>query len=519
MNVTKIGFRQLEVFSPLFLDYIEGKETLQGFYGLHPNLENIKQQIAARSFTPEKRKLLAEELLAQYKGIEVPEIVKENIERLRKENTFTITTGHQLNLATGPLYFVYKILTVIKACEELTLKFPDANFVPVFWMATEDHDFEEINHFHLFGKKYVWETGLKGAVGRFPVEGIEKVLAQLPEKFEILTKAYSKGKNLADATRILINDFFGKYGLVILDGDSKPLKASFKAIVQEELHNSSVGNTVEATTQKLQAQGFKTQVFPRDINLFLLLEKDRQRITRTNTGFTVLPDTLYSKTEIDQLVEDAPERFSPNVALRPLYQEFILPNLAYIGGPSEVIYWLQLKEAFELFKIPFPMLLPRNFFLLIDKNSKNKLGKVSIRTEDLFLSTPDLKEKYLREVAGDTIDLSLELGAIENTFGKIAAKAVAIDKSLEGFVLAERQKVFKELDTIAKRLKKAEEAKFAVGIAQIEKIKEKLFPGGGLQERSANIFSFLANDPSIIDKLKAVTEPFDFSFKVVEIDG
>ncbi len=246
-----LSYREARFFTNLMTDYLEQKEDVKPFYHRFPNLENFEEQIREKkeNFSSEaasKRAVLVEVLQEQYEEIDISEATKKNIELLKEENTFTVTTGHQLNLFTGPLYFLYKIINAINLAKELKSAYPDFNFVPVYWMATEDHDFEEINFFNLHGKKFQWnppaseETG--GAVGELPTSGLDEVLElfsaeignspnaqQLKKWFE---EAYLKHETLADATRFLANALFESYGLVVLDANKRALKAIFRALYE-----------------------------------------------------------------------------------------------------------------------------------------------------------------------------------------------------------------------------------------------------------------------------------------------
>ena len=235
MKSEKIALHETHQFSPLFLDYLSGKENLKPFYKLSPTPESFKKQIQHKKFSSSLRKKLQEVLTEQYQGISANPAVQKNIELLEKENTFTITTGHQLNIFTGPLYFIYKIVTVINTCQELKKLYPDYNFVPVYWMASEDHDFEEVSHFNLFGKEYKWESSQSGAVGHSSTEGISKILNELPEPVPVFENAYTQNSTLSGAVRQYVHDLFGKWGLVSLDADNEALKASFHDFIKAEL--------------------------------------------------------------------------------------------------------------------------------------------------------------------------------------------------------------------------------------------------------------------------------------------
>src|SRR5687767_13962084 len=220
MQLDKIALADTHAFSPFFLDYIEQKESLNPYYNRYPSLENFAGQIAEKSLFPaDNREVLATALQNQYDGFEHSARVTENILLLKNKKTFTVTTGHQLNIFTGPLYFIFKIVTVINTCKKLKEKYPQYNFVPVYWMASEDHDYDEIKYFKLYGKKYTWETNQTGAVGRFSTKGLDTLAHDLPGDIKIFGEAYKKGKTLSRAVRHYINELFGQEGLVVLDAD------------------------------------------------------------------------------------------------------------------------------------------------------------------------------------------------------------------------------------------------------------------------------------------------------------
>jgi len=516
MKILSVEAEKTGAFSKLYLDYISKKETLSPFYNLFPSIENIEQQISQKNFTVNQRVLLTDALKKQYSNIVIKEAAGKGIGELLNDNTFTITTGHQLNLFTGPLYLIYKTVAIIKACEILKRKYPKYTFVPVFWIASEDHDFAEINHFHLFGKTYTWDTEQKGAVGRLNCEGIENILNELPEKVELFEKAYlENGRTLTEATRYILNELFGDYGLVVLDGDDASLKQVLKPVIKEEIEGEKVCKIVENTTAALKDIGYDGQIFPREINLFYLKEGLRERLINEGDHFRVNnTDIVFSKAEILRLAEEQPEIFSPNVVLRPLYQEMLLPNLAYVGGPAEVTYWLQLKGVFKHFGIAFPMLMPRLFFLIINAANSKKITKLNISEEDLFKSAIELKELYLEKYSSENIETEEEHALLNKLFKMLQTKAADIDPTLVAYTEAEAKRAGDIINNVEKRFKKALEKKHEQGIHQLLGLKEKLFPANTLQERYDNFLNFYINDPELINKLMTA-DPFDFSFKVL----
>ena len=516
MQAKKIDFTETNQFSGIFLDYISNSESLRDFYRSAPSSENIESFIQSKNYDDGQRNTLVKVLREQYQGLSLSENLGLNLDLLEKENTFTITTGHQLNIFSGPLYFMYKIVTAINACKELKEKYPNYNFVPVYWMAGEDHDFEEINHFSLFGKKYQWNSDQKGPVGKFDPAGLQEVLNELPEKIELFEKAYCDFESLCDATRYFVNELFGQEGLVVIDADHKDLKNLFTRVIKDDLQHHQANEIVERDSEKLAGQGYKTQVFPRKINFFYMEKGIRERIVREDDQYKVLnSDLSFSESEIIQLCEEEPEKFSPNVILRPLYQEMILPNLAYIGGPGELAYWLQLKGVFEHYDVAYPMFLPRNHAILINKGSQKKLDKLGMQATDLFETYDQLKESFLKSQDSREVDVSDQKTKISEQFDQLKELAGQIDQSLQGYIAAEEQKSLKAIDNIEKRLKKAEESKSETSLQQIRGLLEKHFPGGTPQERSDNFLNFYINNPSFIQDLLDNFSPFDLRYLIL----
>ena len=302
-------------------------------------------------------------------------ILLENIQSLSESNTFTVTTGHQLNIFTGPIYFLFKLVTTINLSKKLKEYYPDFHFIPVYWMASEDHDFEEISYFNMFGEKYQWATGQTGAVGRFDPSSLADVLYQIDENVELFEKAYGRFHTLAGSVRFYVNELFGSEGLVVVDGDDSELKAQFATVTKDDILNQNAHQRVNETNKQLINLGYKLQASSRPINFFYL-DDFRRRIICEGENFKVLGSKIkFSKQEILSEIEHYPERFSPNVIMRPLYQEMILPNLAYLGGPAEIIYWLQLKGVFDYYKIEFPIIMPRNFGMIIHQKIAKKINQ------------------------------------------------------------------------------------------------------------------------------------------------
>lgn len=520
MNLHQIEFEDTNRFSSLFLDYLQNKKELQPFFTYLPQLDQFEEIIANRGFQDHRRDILVKVLKEQYEGQSISEAVASNIDLLNENEAFTVTTGHQLNIFTGPLFFIYKVVTAINMAKMLGEHFPKNKFVPVYWMASEDHDFAEINNFRLFGKKYEWQSDQKGPVGRMNTSSMKELLDELPEKPSFCDDAYLGSKDLAAATRYIANHLFGNHGLVVLDADNKDLKKEFIPAIKDDLFNNQPFQLANQSTTQLEALGYKKQIHPREINFFYMEDGIRERFEYADGTFKVLnTDLKFSKEEMEKLIETHPEKFSPNVVMRPVYQETILPNLAYIGGPAEVAYWLQLKEVFDHFQIPFPAVFPRLFAMIVNKAVNKKINKLQLNAEDLFQEFDLLKKQLIYSNGDPQHSLDEELLGIEKSFDLIKEKAELIDKSLSGFVMSEFKKVEKGVINIQKRLKKAEEAKEEVKINQLNSVLEKLFPNGGPQEREDNFLNFYLNNPEFINRLIEILDPFVLKYNILTEDA
>ncbi|PTM08886.1 MAG: bacillithiol biosynthesis cysteine-adding enzyme BshC [Bacteroidetes bacterium] len=526
-----ISFKDTNYFSALICDYLDENEAIKPLYNRFPKLENFKDQIDEKSSSVllTSRTILVNALKNQYKNIDVFGLTDANIELLREKNSFTITTGHQLNLFTGPLYFLYKIISAINLSRELKTAYPDCNFVPVYWMATEDHDFEEINYFNFKGKKVQWSRGASGAVGHLNTEGLDKVLEVFKTNLgfgenanyikELFKRSYLEHNNLAEATRFLANELFGSYGLVIIDADDANLKSQFSPYVKRELIEQISFDKVSETSEKMNDLGFNVQVNSREINLFYLKEGLRERITFENDVYKVVDTNIsFTKSEILEELEKHPERFSPNVIMRPLYQEVILPNLCYIGGGGELAYWFQLKSYFEAVNVPFPMLLLRNSVLIKTTKQSEKLDKLGITVKELFAKQDDLVNKQVKKLSTIDIDFSTQKEYLHQQFKALFQLAEETDKSFLGAVAAQEKKQLKGLTNLEKRLLKAQKRKLNDQISRITEIQDQLFPGQSLQERNLNFSElYLEFGDQLIQQLMLNLQPLKGEFLILEL--
>ena len=522
-----ISYQNSGYFTKLITDYLNKKPELQSLYHRFPTIDNFLPQIEekTRNFPDENRAVLVESLLQQNKNFTLSESTLHNVELLKQTNTFTITTGHQLNLFTGPLYFLYKIVSTINLTKQLKANYPSFNFVPIYWMATEDHDFDEINHFTFKTTKVKWNKDSKGPVGRLSTQGLEEVYAQFENEIgvgdnaaylkELFRKAYLEHDTLAEATRFLANELFKEEGLVIIDGDDINLKRLFTPFVKKELLEQASFHNVSETNKELSH--YDIQVNPREINLFYIEDHLRERIV-VEDGKYIINNTKIEFSENDILteLENHPEKFSPNVILRPLYQEVILPNLCYIGGGGEIAYWLQLKSNFESNRITFPILLVRNSVLIATEKQVQKIDKLELSWSDLFTKQQDLINKKTKDLSSLTIDFSEQKEFLKQQFISLNDIAKRTDPSFTGAVKAQEAKQIKGLENLEKRLLKAEKRILSNQLERISMIQNELFPNGGLQERKQNFSEFyLQSGDVLISKLLTALNPLDQNFTLL----
>ncbi|MDB5129316.1 bacillithiol biosynthesis cysteine-adding enzyme BshC [Mucilaginibacter sp.] len=534
MDAACIDYKDTGYFSQTVIDYLENVPELRSFYSHRPTLKGFAELFDHKKVIA-NRDLLAQVLTEQYFGISqngIPELdaadfIRKRIELLKLPDTYTVTTGHQLNIFTGPLYFIYKIVTAIKLCRQLKEAHPDKNFVPVYWMASEDHDFAEINYTNIGGKKVHWWYEASGATGRINPDTMRQALNQYKgvlgidghssELGEMVETAYTKFDKLADATRYLVNALFGRYGLLIIDADDHRLKESFAPVMERDIIQQNSFKNITTANEQLQKLGVHIQVNPREINFFYLKDNLRERLVFENDRYNVMnTDISFTEAELKQEIKTAPERFSPNVVMRPLYQECILPNIAYVGGGAEVVYWLELKSNFDYYKVDFPILILRNSGLVIRKETAAKIKSMELAPAEIFKSADEIKNSWVKKHSDHDLTLAEEWRELERVFEKIKLRSHKIDSTLTPSAAAIQARLKHAIDNLQKKMVKAEKRNYHTRLEQIEHIKKDIFPNNSLQERSENFgLSYVKWGQLFIDELIRNFEPLDFKFTVL----
>jgi bacillithiol biosynthesis cysteine-adding enzyme BshC len=521
-----ISYADTGYFSSLILDYLKEDIRLKPFYQYSPINPDFEEIIKQRKQFPTDRELLVRELKLQYKGIEISDKVSQNIQLLNDQNTFSVCTAHQPNLFTGYLYFVYKILHTIKLAEYLKEKYPSYHFVPVYYMGSEDNDLEELGTVHTGDHTYRWQTKQRGAVGRMRTDDLKPMIEEVTQHLgtneyarkitEIIKAAYLEHADIQSATAHLVNALFGEYGLITIIADTPGFKKAILPAMKEDIFNETPFKIVSAVTGKI-SKYYHAQATPREINLFYLDDQLRERIVKEENNWHVLNTEIrFSRDQLESELESHPERFSPNVILRGILQETILPNIIFIGGGGELSYWMELKELFKHFKVPYPLLMLRCSALWVDSKSMQRLKKVRLGPKDLFLDTETLINNFVENNTQQQLVLKDEYEQIEKLYTVLDKKAAGIDVTLRASAAAEKKKSLISIGKLEHKFLRAEKKKFAWQTELIRNVKNELFPHHHLQERWENLLPFYATyGHGFMETIYRQLDPLNKAFTII----
>lgn len=527
---THLPYGETGYFSNIVTAYLNKDERLRPFYRYPVSHEGAKAALVARESFRTDRQLLVQELKKQYGSLQLSSSVERNIGLLAEENTFTVCTAHQPAIFTGNLFFVYKILHTIKLAGHLQKEMPGYNFVPVFYMGCEDADLDELGNIFLGGDKIVWDTKQKGAVGRMNTKGLEKIIHRIEgelsvqpygkELVELLRECYLNSDNIQDATLKLVNALFGEFGLIVIIPDNAGFKKAMIPVFEDELFNRVSSGLVEKTGVAL-AENFKVQAHPRQINLFYLKDDIRERIDVDGENFVVVnTNIVFTPEEIRKELHTHPERFSPNVILRGVMQETILPNIAFIGGGGELAYWMELQGVFDRYKVPYPLLVLRNSFLVMEDKWKEKIERLQLNIKDIFRPAQELLNELVKRESDKKLSLAEEIVTATSYYDHLKGVAQQVDDTLTGHVAALQTRALKPLHELEKKLLRAEKRKFDAQERQLAALKNALFPNNGLQERVENFMPFYAKwGRQFIQFIYDHSLTFEQQFVVITVNG
>jgi len=502
----------LNAFPALFRDYIKNVNVLQTYYNTHYTDAYLEKLIQQQNYRNIDRTTLFNVLSAQYQGISLHPQQKQNLNALKDANTFTVTTGHQLCLFGGPWFVAYKILATVQYAKMLQNQSEQYKIVPVFWLASEDHDIAEIQTLYTDTQKIHYSTNYQGITGNLPLKDIENPLDTLLHTLDkgmyanslkqTLSQSYNSTFTLSKATRLFIQKLFGHLGMLVLDASVPELKSTFLSVAEKEIAEKTTYNTVQNTLSELHQLGYKTFANPSPVNLFYIYQNNLRE--KWNSKHALNPNR--------------PEHISPNVLLRPVYQELVLPNLAYIGGPTEIAYWLQLKQTFGAFQIPFPVLVPRYFGVQLSAKQLRTLQKYELNLLDI-LNNP--KEIFLARYFEKKLAHNHELTALEQEFQswhtRILNFATNEKMGLEQAAMATVTRLEKQWKHFYTKIRKETQKRDTVFNQKIQDLYDTVLPFGNLQERTLSYLStYAVYGNTLWENImqKSVTEPYFWIWEV-----
>ncbi len=509
-----IDFSQIPGMSQLFVDYVNNFEKVKNYYETNFRDENTYEEIFSK-ISNENGPKLYDIIKNQYKNQKISEKTKSNIELIKNENTIAVITGQQLGLMGGPLYTIYKIFTAVKLSEYLNEKFKNYNFIPVFWMAGDDHDFEEISNVKLLNNENEIQTILYneeiqkeenlGSVGSLKftealIEFKQKIFSFLRD-----TEFRSELNNFADEvldSNLTIAESFFKFtfkifdetGLIIFNPQDKEVKKLLVPIFKKELNNFKLHTKDILLTSVDLDENYHSQVKVKPINLFLSDETGRHLIEPADDEFRLKGKRKkITLAEIFNLLDEKPECFSPNVLLRPICEDFLFPTGFYVAGPGEVNYYAQVVPLYKHFNIQHPFVFPRASATIIESNIAKILMKYNLSTQQFFGDFEKMKETTLNSISDNNVEqIFANCSAnITNELNQLSNLLESIDKTLIDPTKNTNDKILNQLEILKTKALKLQDTKYDATIRQLKKARNSIYPNDNLQERELGILNFI----------------------------
>lgn len=466
--------------------------------------QTLQQKVHEISGTYQHRQVLIDLVHEQYQKIVLPHILDKNIRLLSKQDTYCIVTAHQPLLFGGTGYFLYKALTVIALADWANKQIPEANFVPVFVLGSEDHDFEEVRNTAIYHEELIWESEAGGATGRMGLGNIPELIPRVIELLKghpyaddienILYKSYNGATRFGQGTFLFLHHLLGELGLIVLDPDHAIAKRTFLPIIEKELTTQFSKSAVDIISSQMEERGLKVQAKGRALNLFYLQENSRTRIDKIVPDLFRTVDNNLSWTQAEILAEahKFPERFSPNVILRPLYQQTLLPCCLFVGGGGELAYWMELGAVFKAADVVYPLVRRRDSVWILDHIAGQKMHKFGLSVMDLMRDQEEVIKSYVIRHSHDVPEFDAEINHIQTELNSLIKKASSIDEGLGRTCEAVATAIHKQLEGLLQKRTKMLMSKAEQDVQQMRNMFSRLFPQGGLQERKVNFLPFLA---------------------------
>jgi bacillithiol biosynthesis cysteine-adding enzyme BshC len=539
-----VRFTDMPRTSRLFNDFLYNYEKVARFYNdcgrtVSPLAEHARR-VGAQEFD---RKRVPDALERINRRAGSSDLTFKHIEMLRHPGSVAVVTGQQAGLFNGPLYTVHKALTVIKLASCLREQGVEA--VPVFWIASEDHDYEEVNHCRLVDREgrlidlhYEPETrGQDVPVGHVTLdEGINRVIdefiAQLPPSEFVpeierdLRESYSAGTGFAEAFARLMARLFGNYGVVLLDPLDEELKQVAAPLYSDAIAKSSeIARALVERSAELERAGYHAQVHVSEdmVPLFIMDDGRRVAMTQSEGRFHVKgSQRSFSKEELVELARRCPNCFSPNVTLRPVVQDYLLPTAAYIGGPAEVAYFAQIRAVYETLGRQEPCVLPRVSLTIIEGRHQKTMKKYGLELQDFFEGLhPAIQKVVEQSLDRETSGIFAETERVfAEQLDKLDESLTRADATLSDSISRARAKIIYQIEHLRTRFIHASARREETTYRQVERAYTTLFPDKNLQERELNIYYFLSRfGPSLIDELYAAVDIGYSNHQLIYIGG
>lgn len=510
MDVKKSSFSALP-FSKLFQHYISGSGSITNYFETHPaNSDSVLESIESFKFNGDRS--VSTTLLENYNQAHLEnKLTRNQIDKVKRPNSLTVVTGQQVALYGGPLYTVYKTISAILYAKKLEKK-TGRPVVPIFWLADEDHDIEEVSTLHLPGSYDQTEITYShidyndappastiqlgdelSRVRQLIKENLDEsdFTAELLEK---INSCYQSDRTFGEAFGDLLMMYFGKYGL-LLAGSLDPIaKSHTKHLLKNAVQSQEeLTRALDDTTYSLKEAGYHDQVQIRHSNLFYLAQSgERLKIKYVDDVWST-PSKKWRTAELINEIDNHPEKFSPNVFLRPVLQDSLLPVSAYVGGPGEIAYYAQMKNFYRCFGLKMPIILPRFSLTIFESAIDRIVDKLPFEWQKYRDRIEDLEKEYVGTT--DNVDIEKLFGIWRSQIDELSRakrnEIGDIDPSLKGSVGKAKATYFSELDKLKGKVYRSVKEQEKVQLDRIRRIKNNLFPNGNLQEREIAFIYFM----------------------------